>query len=175
MKPELLKAIDPIARRVGLYTSYELSGKEYVGSVEINTSNVFKDAKDLRPPFVMEHDLYRTLTTNGYETSPTFAGITLEAAKIHPESGRVHDVSLRKVDPENNQKQYHLHYWLESVEEGYEAELFSHHEYRPDLKILEGETLADAIERLRTHYRPEWDTDEYVRGKADQTVRELVE
>jgi hypothetical protein len=174
MKPELLKAIDPYLRRVGLYSAYTLDEKEFVGSVGIDTSNVFKKLEDRRPPFVMEHDFYNTLTANGYETSPTFAGITLEAAKIHPKTGDVHDVSLRKVDPENNQKQYHLHYWLESVEEGYEAQLFSHHEYRPDVRILDGETLSEAIERLKTHYRPEWG-ESYIRGKADQTVRGLVE
>jgi len=175
MNKKLLKRIDPYLRRVNLYSAYTLDEMEFVGSVEINTSNIFKDAKDLRPPFVMEHDFYNTLTANGYETSPTFVGITLEAAKIHPKTGDVHDVSLRKVDPENTQKQYHLHYWLESVEEGYEAQLFSHHEYRPDIRILEGETLADAIERLRTHFKPDWSTSEYQQGKADQTVRGLVE
>jgi len=87
MKPELLKAIDPLARTVGLYTSYELSEMEFVGSVGVDTTNVFKKLEDRRPPFVMEHDLYRTLTTNGYETSPTFAGITLEAARYTQSPG----------------------------------------------------------------------------------------
>ena len=149
----LRRKLNPIARRFGFYTAYMLDDREFVG--ELPNAPVWWQ-------------------THGYESNPTVAGIPLSAAKIHPSTGQTHDISVRKVDPENTQKQYHLHYWLESVEEGYEAELFSHHEYRPDLKILEGETLSDAIERLRTHYRPEWG-ESYIRGKADQTVRELVE
>jgi hypothetical protein len=148
MKPELLKAIDPLARKVGLYTSYQLSQKEYVGLFEAPISE---------------------LKAAGYEHPPTFAGIGLEAAKQHPLNQSVHDVSLRKVDPNNPRMQYHIHIW-----DYRPKELYSHYEFRPDLKVLAGETLSEAIERLRTHYRPEWG-ESYIRGKADQTVRGLVE
>jgi len=153
MNPELLKAIDPLARKVGLYTSYELSEMEFVGHAD-------------------GWNIKEILKQNGYEKPPTFLSVQLQAAKLHPKHNVVHDWSFRKVDPENERKQYHIHAWdVPSVQK---AELASHYEFRPDLKVLEGETLADAIERLRTHYRPSWG-ESYIRGKADQTVRGLVE
>jgi hypothetical protein len=154
MKPELLKAIDPYLRRVGLYSAYTLDEKEFVGHAD-------------------GWNIKKILKQNGYENPPTFLGVQLQAAKLHPKHNVIHDWSFRKVDPENNRKQYHIHAW--NVPSVQKAELASHYEFRPDIAVLEGETLSDAIERLQTHYRPEWDTDEYVQGKADQTVRELVE
>ena len=170
MNPEMLKAIDPVARLLGFYTSYELHESEFVGTVEIDTSNVFNDPENMNPPFVMEHDLYHYLEWIGYERNPTFMGLSLVAAKQHPETGRVHDVSLRKVDPENERRQYHLHYWVDR----HSAQIAVHWEYRPDFEILEGETLGEAVERLRTHYRPDWSTDEYQKGKACEKLKNLM-
>jgi len=175
MNPTLLKQLDPIARKIGFYTSYELDESEYIGSVDINTENVFEASENLRPPFVMERDFYRTLETNGYEKPPTFAGIPLAAAKEHPETGRVHDVSLRKIDEDNPRMQYHIHYWIERSGKGAKAEIYSHYEYRPDFARVADETTGEMIERLRTHYRPDYTNGEYIQGKADPTLRGLIE
>ncbi len=154
MKPTTLKKLDPIARKIGLYTSYELDEEEYVGTVHID------DAIDV-------------LQTE-YETPPTFMGIPLAAAKEHPETGEVHDVSLRKVDEDNPRMQYHIHYWVQGGDE-YQAELYSHYEFRPDFKPVGDETTGEMINRLRTHYRPDYSNGEYIQGKADPMVRRLVE
>jgi len=34
--------------------------------------------------------------------------------------------------------------------------------------------VAEAKERLDTHYRPDWSTDEYQRGVASPVVQEIV-
>lgn len=169
MNPELLKRLDPIARRFGLYTSYTLDESEFVGSVEVDTRNVFKDPENMNPPFVMEGDFFHFLEWKGYERNPTFAGVSLVAAKQHPETGRVHDVSLRKIDPENERKQYHLHYWLE----GTKAQIAVHREYRPDFKPVTDESLSEMIERLKTHYRPTYGVD-YERGVMCEDLKALL-
>ena len=147
------KQFDPLARRFGLYLSYELSQDEFIGTIN-QTHGIVRD----------------TLRHNGYEPSPTFAGIKLEAAKTHPETGEVHDFSLRKVDPESPKRQFHTHLWMRSVDE---IDAYCHYEYRPDATILEGESLSDAKQRLSTHYKPEGN--EYLKGVADDTLKELVE
>jgi len=134
---------------VGLYSSYQLSKDEFIGR--------------------LERGWKETLEANGYEPSPTFMGISLEAAKTHPESGEAHDYSLRKVDPESPRWHFHAHFWIT----GHHTAAFSHYEMRPDIAILEGESLSDAKQRLSTHYRPEGD--EYLKGVADETLKELVE
>jgi hypothetical protein len=169
---ELLAKVDPYLRKIGLYSSYTLSQEEFVGSVNIFTSNVFNESTN--PPFVMEHDFYRRLESFGYEKPPTFLGVPLIAAKKHPITNRIHDVSLRKVDPENTRKQYHLHYWLEPLDDGHEAQIAVHREYRPDITILEGETPAQAKNRLQTHYRPAYGTD-YEKGKLDSNLKALLD
>lgn len=159
MNPELLKAIDPIVRKVGLYTSYELHESEFVGEV----------------PYAIPGIQYY-LPENGYEKPPTFLGVPLQAAKLHPETGDVHDWSYRKVDPENNRKQYHIHGWEHNIKDPTEKyhEIASHWEYRPDVCRVAGETIGEAIERLRTHFKPDWGTSEYQQGKMDDSLRELV-
>jgi hypothetical protein len=84
----------------------------------------------------------------------------------------VHDVSLRKVDPDNSRKQYHVHLW--HIENNKYWKIASHYEYRPDFTRVGDESTSDMIARLRTHYRPEWDSDDYIRGKASPVVEELV-
>ena len=154
MNPTTLKKLDPIARKIGFYTSYTLDEAEYIGDGKLA--------------------IVRQLREGGYETPPTFAGIPLAAAKEHPETGRVHDVSLRKVDEDNPRMQYHIHYWIERTGDEAEVEIYSHYEFRPDFKPVGEETTGEMIERLRTHYRPVYG-DDYVQGKADESVRELVE
>mgnify|MGYP000320657533 FL=1 len=144
------KRFDPLARRFGFYLSYTISEEEFIGT--------------LSPGWVS------TLKANGYEPSPRIMGIKLEAAKIHPETGAVHDFSLRKVDPENPKYQYHAHMWTRS--DGL-ARVAVHYEARPDVRRIGDESLSDAKQRLQTHYRPEGD--EYLKGVADDTLKELVE
>jgi hypothetical protein len=146
----LLKAINPIARRLGGYTAYTLSEREYVGTVENDS------------------DLQTVLRSRGYGDAPRVLGIRLQATKLHPESGDVHDWALRKVSPVDESMQYHIHGWQSSAG----TEIFSHYEYRPDLAALSGESQSERESRLRTHYRPTWGTD-YIRGKRDETVSAL--
>lgn len=143
-----LVAIDPLVRRFGLYTSYKISKDEYVGQIASDSPR-------------------NDLEAIGYEPSPTVGGVPLQAAKTHHETGDVHDLSLRKVDPENERMQYHVHVW--------DDEVYSHHEYRPDFQRVADESHTDRIERLKTHYRPEWDTDEYTRGKACDELLSALE
>jgi len=152
MNPTLLKKLDPIARRIGLYTSYELDEREYIGR---------------GPP-----GLVRKLLERGYEKPPTFMGIPLAAAKEHPETGRVHDYSLRRIGT-NPRMQYHVHLWY--AESSKDLHAYSHYEYRPDFKRVGDETTGEMIERLKTHYRPDYTNGEYIQGKADPTLRGLVE
>jgi len=146
------KRFDPLARRFGFYLSYELSQDEYIGTVS--------HAQDVRD----------YLRNHGYESSPRFLGVKLESAKTHHRTGETHWLSRRKVDPESPRWQWHIHGFL--MDTG-EIEIYSHYEMRPDATILEGESLSDAKQRLSTHYRPEGD--EYLKGVADDTLKELVE
>lgn len=160
MNPELLKRLDPIARRFGMYTSYVLDESEFVGTV----------------PYAIP-GAHWYLTKNGYEMPPTFFGIRLQAAKKHPKTGEVHNWSYRKVDPENPRKQFHIHGWERDYGKGpTEAydEIASHREFRPDVRVLEGETLRDAKNRLQTHYAPDWGTSEYEQGKMCDDLKTLV-
>ena len=152
MNPETLKRLDPLARRVGFYTAYTLSESEYIGHT--------------RDPYAKQ-----MLQTGGCERSPTFMGLRLEAAKLHPTSGRVHDWSLRKVDPRDHRKQYHVHAW---TNEENVTMLYSHREYRPDVRPVGGESLREMYDRLRTHYRPEYGED-YEQGEACDDLQELVD
>ena len=152
MNPTTFKKLDPIARKIGFYTSYTLDEAEHIG--------------DGKPAIV------RQLREGGYESPPTFAGIPLAAAKEHPETGQVHDYTFRKVDTEKPRMQYHVHLWYKQSAK--DVEIYSHYEFRPDFKPVGEETTGEMIERLRTHYRPVYG-DDYVQGKADESVRELVE
>jgi len=152
MNPTLLKKLDPIARRIGLYTSYELDESEYIGR---------------GPP-----GLIRKLLDRGYENPPTFMGIPLAAAKEHPETGRVHDYSLRRIGT-NPRMQYHVHLWY--AESSKDLHAYSHYEFRPDFARVGDETTGEMINRLRTHYWPDYSNGEYIQGKADPTLRGLVE
>lgn len=139
--PRLRAWADPLLRRIGLYSAYEITEQEYIGKTG---------------PHV------RAWLEREYDRSPRLLGVSLEAAKYHWRTGDVHDVSVRKIDAENPRKQYHVHGW--EIRDRVYA-LASHHEYRPDLRLLGGETPADAVERLRTHFCPSWGSD-YFRGKA---------
>lgn len=157
MTPRTKLLLDNVARKFGFYTAYELDSEEYVGTVQGMWT-------------------VQRLMQRGYEKPPTFAGVSLQAAKLHPDSGDVHDISLRKVDPDNPRKQWHIHLYHTGPTmfvEHEELEIFSHYEFRPDFQRVGDESYGDMIERLRTHYRPEWG-ETYIRGKASPVVTELV-
>ena len=151
MNPELLKRLDPIARRFGGYTAYTLSEKERVGTIKTNAVSALREI--------------------GYEWPPRFAGIRLEAAKMHPETGEVHQASFRKVDPNNERKQYHVHLW--DVFSIAPTPVYVHREYRPDFKRVADESYSEMYDRLRTHYRPEYGVD-YERGVMCDDLEALV-
>lgn len=132
------RTLDPILRKVGLYSSYTLRESEFVGTIPKSGRQILKRA--------------------GYEPVPEFGGIKLAAAKQHPQTGETHDFSRRKVDPSDYTRQFHVHGWLR----GETIDLFSHAELRPDIRFLPAETPRETIVRLRSHYHPEGD--EYVRG-----------
>lgn len=162
MKPRTKLLLDDVARKFGFYTAYELDSEEYVGTVE-------------------GMHVAERLRQRGYEASPSIAGITLEAAKLHPDTGNVHDVSLRKVDPDNPRKQWHVHIFNSGKVDAHglawpnaRHKIFTHYEFRPDFTRVGDESYGDMIQRLRTHYRPEWGSDDYIRGKASPVVTELV-
>lgn len=129
LRHRLLLKSDPIARRYGKYTAYQLHIDEFIGKVEHDSS-----ALDLRP--------------FDYEYNP------MSAAKYHPDTEELDDHSWRRIDPDNPRWQWHVHTW----EDASQAEIFSHYEYRPDLVLIGDESISDMNQRLRDHYRPKWDT-----------------
>ena len=162
---------DLTARRLTdgrLYLAYTLRG-EHVGTV---------------PDFLSLRDVRECLQSRGYERSPSVAGIPLEAAKRHPETGETHDLALRKVgeagddrhataidagDPRHTQ--FHVH----GFERDGRVELHSHFEWRPDARVLDGERPVDAYNRLRSHYRPgSYGDGAYLRAVHDDAVASLV-
>lgn len=140
--PHLRAWADPYLRRVGLYSAYQLSREEYIG----------KAGRHIRDWLEREYDTPRTV-----------AGVPLEAAKYHWQTGQVHDFSVRKVDRAAPRHQWHIH-GFDIADNGIYS-LASHYELRPDLRVLDGEDIGDAVARLRTHYSPQWGAD-YLRGEA---------
>jgi hypothetical protein len=160
----LLHTIDPLARKAGLYTSYEISESEYIGSI------FCPDGWTIKP----------RLKRLGYED------IWFEATKTHPETGQIHDLALRKVHgmtdttpPEAEGKpilnrhyakrQWHLHGFRVNGH----LELYSHYEIRGDPYPIENESLSQAITRCKNHYRPSKGT--YLKGVASNGVKELLD
>ena len=143
-------AVDPYARKVGLYTAYPIKESEYVGSVD---------------PYELDVEAY--LRDNGYEDDPTFLGIRLSADKTRREM--VQCLFIRKVNPHNPKRQWHVHAWVVSSSE---LRIYSHEEYRADFERIEDESLSDVYDRLRTHFRP---GETYIQGAADKAVQELTQ
>ena len=162
---------DSTARRLTddrLYLAYTLRG-ERVGTA---------------PDSLSLGDVRECLQSRGYERSPSVAGVPLEAAKRHPETGQTHDLALRKVggdaddrhaaaikadDPRHTQ--YHVH----GFERDGRVELHSHFEWRPDARVLDGERPTDAYDRLRSHYRPNsYGGGAYLRRVHDGAVETLI-
>jgi len=150
---QLIRSLNPLAQRFGFYTSYELDSRELVGTTSDHT--LFSIEARLR--------------SRGYESPPTVAGIPLSAVKTHPEDGTSHELTLRKVDPDNPRKQWHVHLW----ERDGVVELYSHYEFMPDLNRVAGETHAERMDRLQEHYRPDYGST-YRMGVADSSAKCLL-
>lgn len=123
---------DPYARKLGFYTAYTLDGE------------LVKE--DLKTVPAVKH----YLQLQGFEATPTIGPVPLEAAKRHPETGSIHEASLRYVDPDDPMYQYHAHLW----EGDTVTEIHSHRELRPDMKRIGEESYRDMRDRLQNHYRP---------------------
>jgi len=147
---QLKKRLNPVAQKYGYYTAYELDAKEFVG-----------DAPN-KPPF------HRWFVNAGYESPPKVMGVQLSATKLHPDTGEVHDFTIRRVDPDNPRWQWHVHLWYMQGE----TEIYSHYEMRPDMRRIDGEDKAEMIGRLKIHYRPSGD--EYREGYKDHVVAKLL-
>ena len=148
---DLLVRLDPYLRKVNLYSAYTLSEDEFIGNAKTVTDDYY---------------IVYELKERGYEELSL-----LEAAKKHPETGEVHHDSFRRVDPESPRWQWHIHLW---GTDGAYAEVYSHYELRPDFRLIGDESVSEAIERLRTHYRPNHG-EEYLRGVACDDVKALVD
>lgn len=151
----LRAAADPVLRRTaGLYTAYPLHGAEHIGTTHDLT---LADARHY-------------LRQNGYE--PQY----LSAAKRHPVTGALHDLSYRRVpdkhpallvneplaqDYRPNACQYHAHLFRWDTGR---IDWYSHYEARPDLT-----RPSVDLDRLRTHYRPRYGLD-YFRGVTDLDI-----
>lgn len=136
-------ALDPLARVYGQYTAYRLHINEHVGHVD---GMSVPDARDY-------------LKAKGY--TPQY----LSAAKRHPETGQLHDLSYRRVPDAHPIEaegtpiakksprlcQYHVH----AFRVGGGVDWFSHYEYRPLM--------------LMKHYRPEYGAT-YLRGVSDLDI-----
>lgn len=136
----LRAALDPLARRVNLYTAYDIGHDEYVGAFDAEMGLA---------------DVRHSLRQNAYE--PQY----LSAAKRLPGTGQLHDLSYRRVPTTHPEAwsvdryapsdcQYHVHVF-ESADGGPLA--FSHYEVRP---------FADP----REHFRPTYGST-YLRGVSD--------
>lgn len=158
---ELRGAIDPLVRPFDLYTAYPLSEKERIGTTPTGPKGVDRARRRLRD--------------RGYE--PQY----LSAAKRHPRTGQLHDLSFRRVPHEHPfeilkpdaeafaiqswrpaECQYHVHVF----DLGDVLDWFSHYELRPDFFKPD----LDVV-RLTTHYRPRYG-EEYLRGVTDLGLNE---
>jgi len=155
-----------------LYTAYGLNIEEHIG-----TFGVPVDRAAVK--------IYKA----GYSSLPTVFGILLSAAKRHPETGKLHDVTRRKVPRSMAEKartdeltedtdlsnydherlQYHVH--LFDTPDG--TDVMSHLELRSDPYPVAGETWSEAIGRLMIHYSPTYDS-EYLEGASEPKLEQLL-
>jgi len=124
-----------------MYASYQLSEEEYIGHLDNGLDSAVEALKDA-----------------GYEYQ------TLSAKKYHPEDERPDDGSYRLLDPEDPDKQWHVHLWED--EEG--VEVYSHYEYKPEL------WRPDDHDRVAEHYEPK-PGETYIPGQHSADVKDLLE
>jgi len=155
-----------------LYTAYGLNIEEHIGTFDVPVDRAAVK-------------LYKA----EYGSLPTVFGILLSAAKRHPETGKLHDVTRRKVpqsqaekartaeltcdtelaDYDHERLQYHAH--LFDTPEG--TDVFSHLELRSDPYPVAGETWSEAIGRLMIHYSPTYDQT-LLEGASEPKLEQLL-
>lgn len=155
LRETLLLPADRLLRPAGLYAAYSI-GDEQIASLP-----------DVEPRWAI-----CAMRTVGFEPA------WLAALKYRSTARRHHDVASLRYVPEEHpavdarivdewapeECQYHLHLFdVDGV-----LEVYSHYEVRPDLL-----RPSPSIERLRTHYRPEYGED-YVKGLAPREVHEWI-
>ena len=176
MSPSLQTRLKALANRYtpdGWYAAYELDTEEHVGTIEN----------------VVAHATQR-LRSVGYGSLPTVLGIRLSAAKRHPETGALHDATVRKVpttvvecgavddvakgtelaDYEYERLQYHVHAF--GRKDG-TTDVFCHLELRSDLHPVGSEDWSEAIGRLMIHYSPKHSS-EYLEGATEPKLEQLL-
>jgi hypothetical protein len=176
MSPSLqtrLKALVDRYTPSGWYSAYELDGEEDIGTFDL----------PLDRAQVQLHNV-------GYGLLPTVLGIRLSAAKRHPETGKLHDATRRKVprtkaetartgelvrdtelaDYEHERLQYHVH--LFARDDG-TTDVYSHLELRSDLHPVGTEDWSEAIGRLMIHYNPRYDST-LLEGATEPKLEQLL-
>lgn len=148
----LRAAADPITRQLGFYTAYPLTEHEYVGEADLSVSGAI-----------------HYLRQNAYRAQ------LLSAAKRHPNTNRLHDLSYRRVPNQHpadaagselverfdpSECQLHVH----GFERDGRLEFYSHYETRPDFW-----NPSISFTRLRTHYHPTYGAT-YLRGITDLDI-----
>jgi len=149
------------------------------------------DAEELIRTFDLPLDRAQVkLHKVGYGLLPTIFGVRLSAAKRHPETGKLHDATRRKVprsaaekartdelvrdtdlsDYEHERLQYHVH--LFQRDDG-TTDVFSHLELRSDLHPVGTEDWSGAIGRLMIHYSPRYDST-LLEGASEPKLEQLL-
>lgn len=152
----LLPYLDIPLQKIGMYSQYRLSENERIGYYDSGLTSLIERLEDL-----------------GYEYK------TLSASKLHPKRDISDSGSYRRIPEEHpdinedakilnwspKSTQYHVH--LFEVDDT--IEVFSHYELMPDVL-----TKSVSINRLKTHYRPVWES-EYIEGIAESEIQTLLE
>lgn len=128
IRQQILSLLDPVVEEYGHYSAYELNQAEFIGSI-----NRPHDEIDLRDQGYHPHHL--------------------AAAKYHPVTGELDESSWRKIDPDAQRWQWHIHLWKGDAET---TQVSSHYEYRPDMRLIDNETVPEMRERIQNHYEPKW-------------------
>jgi hypothetical protein len=148
---KLLPALDKVADPLGLYTMYRLSNEERMGSKRASLKRAEREVKDqgFKPTNI-------SATKRHPIEDITDSGSYRKVANTHPSSeSRI----VNNWEPE--ECQYHLHLF----DMGDKIEYLMHYELRPDLF-----SPSISLERLRTHYKPEWGED-YLMGVKPPSFR----
>lgn len=138
IRQTLYPIVDRLLNPSGGYASYKLAKGEFIGTLSAGRAKPHLKAQGYQPVRL------------------------LSALKYHPETGEKDVGSLRKVDPNRERWQYHIHLFRSAGQ----VEVYSHHEYRPDLRRVGDETHEERVERLREHYNPTLG-ETYIRGATE--------
>ena len=151
----LLAAVDPtVERETGGYTAYQIDLDEYVG---VRAGGLDEAIDALYAAGYTRHRLFRAAK---YHPAPHRAVDHGSFRRIPSERPEGVSDALAEYDPRRTQ--LHVHVW--PTREG--VEHFAHFELRGDPWPVADETLREAYDRARTHYRPEYGV-EYLEGVTD--------